>query len=472
MNDLAKKSARKEKISSSKMLKIKSIIANSSARFEKENERQKPFANTYKFVTDRLRSNHNASVSAYDAVCLENLLVNRKITLVARFKEFMILDYVDEFFKRYYKNKEVPLKLPKIITYYKNYLKFFCKPFLISIQINEKLKKANEIKAQLYYKQNYENDKPVKKEKIPKEVAKIFTNSEVESIADFEISVSRNFSKMLSKEDLSHYRNPLNEDKSFLRAVDDFRLESIANVLANLEDSQVEHQVIKKFERIRKNQSIGASTTEKTREMISTQKSFKFGSLPHKMDTMEKFSTPNKTGMMFVKPSRLRKNTPNQNKPIKDFKSTKQNLSEVTNLVTGTATKFRASKEKRDLRRRKNLSVDVHNEVPPIYNYKDIYEKAKKKEEPRKSNRVSSVKSLGKQSNLNEMIVDNFNLNMVNLGKVPSRLDFATKRSQLSVKNDRKLQVISPSTANLKFSVKTSTKKRVPNKKIDFKFII
>ena len=91
----------------------------------------------------------------YMNLIIEVLVFNKNYHLVTVFKDFMILDYVDEFLKRYYRNSESKDRIPRFANFYKNYLKFFCKPIFSDFECNEIIKEHSEKKAELYYNQNF-----------------------------------------------------------------------------------------------------------------------------------------------------------------------------------------------------------------------------------------------------------------------------------------------------------------------------
>jgi hypothetical protein len=95
----------------------------------------------------------------YMNLIMEVLVFNKNCHLVTIFKDFMILDYIDEFLKRYYKNEESKDRIPRFANFYKNYLKFFCKPTFSDFECNEIIQEHSEKKAELYYNQNFKNKK-------------------------------------------------------------------------------------------------------------------------------------------------------------------------------------------------------------------------------------------------------------------------------------------------------------------------
>ena len=98
---------------------------------------------------------NNIFKTNYMNLIMEVLVFNKNCHLVTIFKDFMILDYVDEFLKRYYKNNESKDRIPRFANFYKNYLKFFCKPTFSDFECNEIIQEHSEKKAELYYNQNF-----------------------------------------------------------------------------------------------------------------------------------------------------------------------------------------------------------------------------------------------------------------------------------------------------------------------------
>ena len=80
----------------------------------------------------------------YMNLIMEVLVFNKNCHLVTIFKDFMILDYVDEFLKRYYRNSESKDRIPRFANFYKNYLKFFCKPTFSDFECNEIIQEHSE----------------------------------------------------------------------------------------------------------------------------------------------------------------------------------------------------------------------------------------------------------------------------------------------------------------------------------------
>ena len=61
----------------------------------------------------------------YEINIINNIIYNEKSRIVAKFKDYLILDDSSEFLKRYYKKYESEIRLPKFYEYYETYSKIF-----------------------------------------------------------------------------------------------------------------------------------------------------------------------------------------------------------------------------------------------------------------------------------------------------------------------------------------------------------
>ena len=71
------------------------------------------------------------------------------------YKENQYLENIGEFLKRFYQNYESIARVPKLSDYYKNYLKFFCRPSFRNYKLGRLLYDYGDRKAEVFYKNNY-----------------------------------------------------------------------------------------------------------------------------------------------------------------------------------------------------------------------------------------------------------------------------------------------------------------------------
>jgi len=78
------------------------------------------------------------------------------------FKECQLNMSKDEYLKRFYKKRETRERIPMLSDYYKNYHLFFCKPVIRDFYAYELLHSHEELKAEIFYKNNYKDEDTIK----------------------------------------------------------------------------------------------------------------------------------------------------------------------------------------------------------------------------------------------------------------------------------------------------------------------
>ena len=73
----------------------------------------------------------------------------------SQYKEIQYNDIIIEFFRRFYKKKEVKDRIPNLYDYYKNYHLFYLKPILRNFYLENLMHNYQDKKAEIFYKNNY-----------------------------------------------------------------------------------------------------------------------------------------------------------------------------------------------------------------------------------------------------------------------------------------------------------------------------
>ena len=138
-----------------------------------------------------LEAKHNSTPELYFKKKLNILIKKKKSHLLADFNE-RTLNYFQfkEYLKRYYTYPETVKRIPKYVGYYKNYLAFFCRPFFTGYFINKKMVKHMEKVAQIFYNENYANEKEEEKGEKPKKKKNnivIFSKKILKEIDDVDV---------------------------------------------------------------------------------------------------------------------------------------------------------------------------------------------------------------------------------------------------------------------------------------------
>ena len=129
------------------------------------NNVNEPKKNYYSLTQKYLLKHYNISPKEYDRILLENVIQSKYCHDIAIFKEKILFNYEEEFLKRFYNKKESKERIPKFVLYYKNYLIFFCKPTFTELNLNDIIQSHGEKKAQLFYNENYKEEKKDKDNK-------------------------------------------------------------------------------------------------------------------------------------------------------------------------------------------------------------------------------------------------------------------------------------------------------------------
>ena len=141
-----------------------------------------------KIIYNNLISKYSKFEYSYSLLSINNLIFNEHCLVVARFKDFLILDDMTEFLRRFYNKKELKRRLNKIFNFYESYSKIFPNYMILpesqylyrNIRKKQKMIDAfNQIK-----KEEEENRNSLKKELNNKEKKEImiFNKSIQESI--------------------------------------------------------------------------------------------------------------------------------------------------------------------------------------------------------------------------------------------------------------------------------------------------
>ena len=162
---------------------------------------------------------------SFSLFCTNNLIFNEKCRIVARFKDFLVLDDSTEFLRRFYFKKELRIRLKKIFNFYESYCKIFPNYMILpesqflyrNIRKKQKMIDAfNEIK-----KEEEENRKHLKLGQVCKDLKNkeqnvVFTKKIQESIERYHPSVSNLLSNTFMSEINNNLNNEIINDKSMV----------------------------------------------------------------------------------------------------------------------------------------------------------------------------------------------------------------------------------------------------------------
>ena len=171
--------------------------------------------NFFIFSKKILTTKYSKFEYSYSLFCTNNLIFNEKCRLVARFKDYLVLDDSTEFLRRFYFKKELNSRLKKIYNFYESYCKIFPNYMILpeskflyrNIRKKQKMIDAfNEIK-----KEEEENRKHLKlglSDDNKKNANVVFTKKIQDSIERYHPSISN----ILSNTFMSEISNNLNKE--------------------------------------------------------------------------------------------------------------------------------------------------------------------------------------------------------------------------------------------------------------------
>ena len=99
---------------------------------------------------------YNSKPITQNMMIISNLINCKPNHFLAIFKDYLIHDYIEEFLARSYFLEESIERIPKLFSYYKNYLHFFCKPTFSDSYSNFIIKNYADLHAENFYKNNIE----------------------------------------------------------------------------------------------------------------------------------------------------------------------------------------------------------------------------------------------------------------------------------------------------------------------------
>ena len=85
----------------------------------------KYFNNLENRARHKLVKRYNKPLSYHDKKMINDILYNEKTHYVEGFKEYLIYEDYNEFLRKFYKSKELDIKLPKILFFYEKYSKIY-----------------------------------------------------------------------------------------------------------------------------------------------------------------------------------------------------------------------------------------------------------------------------------------------------------------------------------------------------------
>ncbi len=165
------------------------------------------------------------------------------------FKELNILNDENEYFKRFYNINDSYFRIPKYYEYYKNYLLYFCKPFIRGKGVNKILLKHMEKAAEEFYKLNFEEENKNKSDKEKNQIInfhpKIFSKNVIQEIENERLETKN-----------VNYENEKNKFFKKVKSVDGLIIKDNEDISSFFGISKITYQISSYDDSILKNTKI------------------------------------------------------------------------------------------------------------------------------------------------------------------------------------------------------------------------
>lgn len=76
-------------------------------------------------MQENLSKKYSTNKDYYNLKIVNDLIYNENTHVVSIFKDYLILDDINEFLKRYYTTQEAAVRLPKLCNFYEKYSQVF-----------------------------------------------------------------------------------------------------------------------------------------------------------------------------------------------------------------------------------------------------------------------------------------------------------------------------------------------------------
>jgi len=174
------------------------------------------YKNLQYFSYKILEAKHSSTPEIYLQIILNNLIIKKRGHLLACINEMAITtNILKELLKRFYYKEESRTRIPKYVSYYQNYLNFFCRPLFSDYYANKKMVKHMEKIAQIYYNKNYVDENPAEESIRHKKINfKVFTNKVIEDIENCDkFTLELQSDKNNRSKNIIHMNNKINIKK-------------------------------------------------------------------------------------------------------------------------------------------------------------------------------------------------------------------------------------------------------------------
>ena len=381
-----------------------------------------------------LYKKYNTTKKQYDMILLENVIQSKYCHDIAVFKEKILYNYKEEFLKRYYLKKESKIRIPKFVSFYKNYLTFFCKPIFSELNLNDLIQIYSEKKAQLFYNENYKEEDNIKNDNNNND------NDNNKNIKNF-IVFTPKIKKMISNEDslINLTINNLTHATTANKSLEN----SILKIINDLGKSNNNKKIIISKD---KNKKLNSINNNNNNNLIKHNKNLSNNS-EYKKKTIEPIPSQNKITKNLFKLNNLHLNKIFNSNNIINNCIHKHSLTERNNDINNNNIK---------INKINNNIINKNNEINfPFYK--------KKSRNLIISNPLLTENYFTIKNNQNKIKKENKIFQTMNSEKINNRVN-----TEISIKNNNIIKINSVSKNKNKFPKFLNNNKKTRNRKNSF----
>ncbi len=163
-------------ITNKKNKKIRNNSYAAKSTFKTYNNKKKNYSDLYLTISKINLYLKYKSNEKFEYYLITSLIKKKKGRYNLFFNELKLYSDENDYLRRYYYLTDSKYRIPKYFQYYKNYLDYFCRPFIIGKSSNKILLKHMEKAAEEFYKNNFQDEEKKNEEKEKNKITKIHTN--------------------------------------------------------------------------------------------------------------------------------------------------------------------------------------------------------------------------------------------------------------------------------------------------------
>ena len=368
-------------ITNKKNKKIRNNSYAAQSNFKTYNNKKKSYSDLYLSISKINLYLKYKSNEKFEYYLISSLIKKKKGRFNLFFNELKIYNDENDYLRRFYYLTDSKYRIPKYFQYYKNYLDYFCRPFIIGKSSNKILLKHMEKAAEEFYKNNFQDEEKKNEEKEKNKITKIHTNifsqKVIQEIENERLETNEKKNKFLKKvKSFDGIIIKENEDISSF-----FGISKINYQITSYDDSNIKN---KKYEQLSMNSILDLIDKEKTKKNENKEIKKKEKKVENNNSNSTTFNSNN---VSKLNKKEIKNNINNLNlKYISDIFSPKNKIKEcsnnnnnniynnINNIILEKLKESLHFKTKKNISPNKLILNGFNDFIPPFNNIHNIKE--------------------------------------------------------------------------------------------------